>query len=100
MAKLLAVAFKAVGGAWQAIVGLFKWGMAVMSEADGTPSWARCGSAAIVTCWCLVFVRTQAVPDRTADVAFLIAALYGANQLKDAVVKYSEMRAAPEQPKV
>lgn len=53
----------------------------VLSE-NGQGSWSRVGSAAIVAAYAYTLLATRVVPERTDQVAYLLAALYGANQVK------------------
>ncbi len=61
---------------------------------NGYASWSRYGSCAIVLCWCYVLVHTRQVPEHTDQAALLVAALYGANQFKQAVASYSQLKQA------
>lgn len=49
---------------------------------DGQGSWSRVGSAVVVASLAYVMVTTRAIPERTEELAFVLAALYGVNQLR------------------
>ena len=49
---------------------------------DSQGSWSRVGSATIVLAYAYTVVTTRAIPERTEELAFALAALYGVNQLK------------------
>lgn len=63
---------------------------------NGVASCGRWASWAIVGCWCYVLVVTRQIPERTEQAAILVAALYGANQLKLAVQQYGVIRQATQ----
>ena len=52
----------------------------VLSE-DGRGSWSRVGSAIVVGGLVYVMVATRSIPERTEELAWVLAALYGANQI-------------------
>ncbi|MCI0622190.1 MAG: hypothetical protein L0387_11090 [Acidobacteria bacterium] len=52
----------------------------VLSE-NGRGSWSRVGSAVVVAALVYVIVATRSIPERTEELAWVLAALYGANQL-------------------
>ncbi len=52
----------------------------VLSE-DGQGSWSRVGSAVVVAALVFVMVTTRSIPERTEELAWVLGALYGANQL-------------------
>ena len=52
----------------------------VLSE-DGQGSWSRVGSAIVVAALVYVMIATRSIPERTEELAWVLAALYGANQL-------------------
>ena len=67
---------------------LFRFCRSVLSEADGTGSWSRCGSLLIVLAtlgWVTHVVwRTHAIPDLGGATAFMTTGagtLYGTNKL-------------------
>ena len=49
---------------------------------DGQGSWSRLGSAIVVAALVFVMISTRSIPERTEELAWVVAALYGANQLK------------------
>jgi len=52
----------------------------VLSE-DGQGSWSRVGSTIVVDASVYVILSTRGIPERTEELAWVLAALYGANQL-------------------
>jgi len=52
----------------------------VLSE-DGQGSWSRVGSAIVVAALVFVMITTRSIPERTEELGWVLAALYGANQL-------------------
>lgn len=63
-----------------AVLSLLRFLREALSE-DGQGSWSRVGSAIVVAALVYVMISTRSVPDRTEDLAWVLAALYGANQL-------------------
>lgn len=63
-----------------AILSLLRFLREALSE-DGHGSWSRVGSAVVVLGLLYVMVTTRTIPERTEELAWVIAALYGANQL-------------------
>ena len=52
----------------------------VRSE-GGQGSWSRVGSAIVVAALVYAMITTRSIPERTEELAWVLAALYGANQL-------------------
>ena len=48
---------------------------------DGHGSWLRVGSTSVVAALVYVINSTRGIPERTEELAWVLAALYGANQL-------------------
>ena len=48
---------------------------------DGQGSWSRVGSAVVVGALVYVMITTHSIPERTEELAWVLAALYGANQI-------------------
>lgn len=63
------------------ILALISFLREVLSE-DGKGSWSRTGSAVIVLAYAYIVVATRSIPERTEELAFVLAALYGVNQVK------------------
>jgi len=63
-----------------AVLALLRFLREVLSE-DGQGNWSRVGSAIVVAALVYVMVSTRAIPERTEELAWVLAALYGANQL-------------------
>ena len=53
----------------------------VLSE-DGQGSWSGVGSAIVVLALVYVMISTRSIPERTEELAWVLAALYGAKQLR------------------
>jgi hypothetical protein len=64
-----------------AVLSLLRFLREVLSE-EGKGSWSRTGSAIVVLAYAYVVVVTQSIPERSEELAFIIGALYGVNQLK------------------
>lgn len=65
-----------------AVAGAVKFVREVLSE-NGVGSLSRCASASLVAALVIVMLRTGNVPEHTEELAWVIAALYGANQIKN-----------------
>lgn len=52
----------------------------VLSE-DGPGNWSRVRSAIAVAAQVFVIVATRSIPERTEELAWVLAALFGANQV-------------------
>ena len=52
----------------------------VLSQ-DGKRSWSRVGSAAVVAAVVYVVITTRSIPERTEELARVLAAVYGVNHL-------------------
>lgn len=63
-----------------AVLALLRFLREALSE-DGQGSWSRVGSALVVAALVFVMISTRAIPERTEDLAWVLAALYGANQV-------------------
>lgn len=63
-----------------AVLSLLRFLREALSE-DGQGSWSRVGSAIVVLALVFVMVTTRSIPERTEELAWVLAALYGANQL-------------------
>jgi hypothetical protein len=63
-----------------AALALLRFLREVLSE-DGQGSWSRVGSAIVVAALAYVMVSTRGIPERTEELAWVLAALYGANQI-------------------
>jgi hypothetical protein len=69
---------------WNAICKIILAVIIELREAmrdDGKASWSRYGSLLVVVVWCIVVLKTKAIPERTEMVAILVGALYGVNKL-------------------
>jgi len=63
-----------------AVLSLLHFLREALSE-DGQGSWSRVGSAIVVTALVFVMISTCTIPERTEELAWDLAALYGANRL-------------------
>ncbi len=63
-----------------AVLSVMRFLREALSE-DGQGSWSRVGSAIVVAALIYVMVTTRSIPERTEELAWVLAALYGANQL-------------------
>jgi len=63
-----------------AVLSLLRLLREALSE-DGQGSWSRRGSAIVVLGLIYVMITTPSIPKRTEELAWILAALYGANQL-------------------
>ncbi len=63
----------------EAVLSLLRFLREALSE-DGQGSWSRVGSAVVVAALVFVMISTRSVPERTEELAWVLAALYGANQ--------------------
>lgn len=59
---------------------------------DGQGSWSRIGSAIVVAALIYVMISTRTIPERTEELAWVLAALYGANQLSRVGEAIAQMR--------
>ena len=59
---------------------------------DGQGSWSRIGSAIVVAALIYVMISTRTIPERTEELAWVLAALYGANQLSRVGEPIAQMR--------
>jgi hypothetical protein len=62
------------------VLNLLRFLREALSE-DGQGSWSRVGSAIVVAGLVFVMVSTRSIPERTEELAWVLAALYGANQI-------------------
>ncbi len=79
-----------------AILKLLRFLREALSE-DGQGSWSRVGSAIIVAALIYVMITTRSIPERTEELAWVLAALYVANQLKN-VAQMIAQRRQPNDP--
>jgi hypothetical protein len=63
-----------------AVLSLLRFLREALSE-DGQGSWSRVGSALVVAALVFVMISTRSIPERTEKLAWVLAALYGANQV-------------------
>jgi len=74
-----------------AVLTLLRFLREVLSE-DGQGSWSRVGSGIVVGGLVYVMIATRSIPERTEELAWVLAALYGANQLSRLGEAFSEAR--------
>jgi hypothetical protein len=74
-----------------AVLALLRFLREALSE-DGQGSWSRVGSAIVVLALIYVMITTRSIPDRTEELAWVLAALYGANQLGRLGQAFTEAR--------
>lgn len=81
-----------------AVMKVIRFLREVLSDYNGQGSWSRVGSAILIVALAYVIVKTRGVPENTDKVAYVVAALYGLNQLRNFAQKLSEARgvAIPE----
>jgi uncharacterized membrane protein YGL010W len=76
------------------LLAFFIWLRSAFSE-EGQGSWSRLGSGIIIATWAYIAVKHLAIPERTPELIGVLAALYGANQLREAVAAFKRQ---PDQP--
>lgn len=69
-----------------------------MLSEDGQGSWSRTGSAIIMLPYADIVLATRSIPERTEELAFVLAALYGVNQLNALGQWLAAGRAQPRDP--
>jgi hypothetical protein len=74
-----------------AVLSLLRFLREALSE-DGQGSWSRVGSAIVVAALVYVMISTRTIPERTEELAWVLAALYGANQLGSLGHAFAERR--------
>lgn len=62
------------------VLALLRFLREALSE-DGKGSWSRTGSAVVIAAYAYIVVATRSIPERTEELAWVVAALYGVNQL-------------------